>query len=82
MVKDVNSQILHDGVQVRRKLAEYFKQVLNVSDVRKANINLVGNWWMSVLGDLNERVTSLEEVREALNEMNSGKASGLDGFPV
>ena len=37
---------------------------------------------MPVLGDLNERAISLEEVREAVNEMRSGKAPGLDGFPV
>ena len=35
-----------------------------------------------MLGDLNERAISLEEVREAVNEMKSGKAPGLDGFPV
>ena len=37
---------------------------------------------MPVLGDLNERAISLEEVWEAVNEMKSGKAPGLDGFPV
>ena len=75
MVKDINGQILRDGV-------EYFEQVLNVADVREANINVVGNWWMPVLGDMNERAISLEEVGEAVNEIKSGKASGLDGFPV
>ena len=35
-----------------------------------------------MLGDLNERAISLEEVREAVNEMKSGKAPGLDRFPV
>ena len=53
-----------------------------MADVREANINAVGNWQMPVLGDLNERSISLEEVREAVNEMKSGKAPGLDGFPV
>ena len=43
MVKDVTGQILRDGVEVRRRWAEYFKQVLNVSDVRETNINVVGN---------------------------------------
>ena len=28
------------------------------------------------------KAISLEEVWEAVNEMNSGKAPGLDGFPV
>ena len=44
MVKDVNSNILRDGVEVRRRWAEYFEQVPNVADVREANINVVGNW--------------------------------------
>ena len=82
MVKEVNGQILRDGVEVRRKWSEYFKHVLNVADVREANINVVGNWRMPVLGDLNERAISLEEVGQAVNEMKSGKAPGLDGFPV
>ena len=44
MVKDVNGQILRDGVEVRRDRAEYFEQVLNVAVVRESNINVVGNW--------------------------------------
>ena len=42
MVKDVNGPILRNGVVVRRIWAEYFEQVLNVADVREANINVVG----------------------------------------
>ena len=80
MVKDVNGQILRDGVEVRRRWAEYFEQALNVADVREANINVVGNWQMPVLGDLNDRAISLEEVGEAVNEMKSGKAPGLDVY--
>ena len=53
-----------------------------MADVRDVNINVVGIWRMRVLGDLNERAISLEEVGEALNEIKSGKAPGLDGFPV
>ena len=37
MVKDVNGQILRDGVEVRSRWEEYFDQVLNVADVREAN---------------------------------------------
>ena len=43
ILKDVNGQILRDGVEVRRRWAQYFEQVLNVADVREANINVVGN---------------------------------------
>ena len=35
-----------------------------------------------MLGDLNERAISLEEVGEEVNEMKSGKVPGLDGFPL
>ena len=77
VAKDVNGQILRDGVEVRRRSAEYFKQVLNVADVREANINVVGNLRTQMFGDLNRRAISLVEVREAVNEMKSGKAPGL-----
>ena len=71
MARDVNGQILRDGVEVRRRWAEYFEQVLNVADVRGANVNVVCN-----LAD------ALEEVREAFKEKKSGKAPRLDEFPV
>ena len=45
-----------------------------MADVREANINVVGNWWMPMLGDLHERAISLEKVGEAVNKMKSGKA--------
>ena len=43
-------------------------------------VHAVGNWRMPVLGDLNERAISLEEVGEAVNEIHP--APGLDGFQV
>ena len=62
MVKDVNCQILRDDVEIRRRLVEYFEQVLNVEDVSEANINVVDDWRMPVLGELNESVMLIEEV--------------------
>ena len=47
MVKDVNGQMLREGVE------EYFEQVLNVEDVREANVNVVGDR-MPMLGEVNE----------------------------
>ena len=38
---------------MRRRWAEYFEQVQNVADVREANINVVNNRRMPVLGDFN-----------------------------
>ena len=43
MVKVVKGQISLDGIEVRRRWAEYFEQVLNAADDREANINVVGN---------------------------------------
>ena len=37
---------------------------------------------MPVLGELNERPISIEEVREAVNEIKSGEAPGLNRFPA
>ena len=37
---------------------------------------------MPELGELNERVMSIEEETEAVNKMKSSKASGLDGSPM
>ena len=51
-----------------------------MADVRKANINVVIYSRMPVLGDLNERAISLGEVGEAVDEIKSGKAPGLDGL--
>ena len=53
-----------------------------MADVREAIINVVGNWRKPVLGDLNERAMPLAEEWEAVNEIKSGKAPGLDGFPL
>ena len=43
MVMDVNVQILRDGVDLRKRWAEYFEQVLNGAGVREANINIFSN---------------------------------------
>ena len=37
---------------------------------------------MPVLGDLNESDISLEEVKEAVNNVKSGETSGLNGLSV
>ena len=63
-------------------MGRVFLAGLNVADVREANINVVGNWRMPVLGNWNERAISFEEVSQAVNKMKSGKAPGQDGFPV
>ena len=62
--------------------AEYMDEVLNVEDAREANTKFVGYWRIPAYGELNERPISIEEVWKAVNEMKSGKALGLVGFPV
>ena len=90
MIKDVNGQILCDGVEVRRWALTACD--LSQTSHRQAGpecrrcqggkYHVVRNWSMKVLEDLNEREISLEEVGEAVNEMKSAKAIGLDGSLV
>ena len=61
MVNDMNCQILRDGVEVRKRWAEYFEQVLNVEDVREPE---GGKYQLPVLGELNERAISIDEVKK------------------
>ena len=52
---------------------------MNERCVREANINVLGDMRMPKLLALNERAM---EIREAVNDMKLGKASGLDRFPA
>ena len=52
-----------------------------MEDVRERNIHVVRDR-MPMLGEANVRAISIEEVREAVKEMKSGNAPGLNGFPV
>ena len=67
---------------MRKRWAEYFEFVLNVEVVREANRNVVIDRRMPVFGELNERAVSIEEGREAVNEMKLLKVPGMDEFPV
>ena len=51
-------------------------------DVGEPNINVVGDWLMPVLEELNKREMLIEEVKKTVNEMKSNNAPGLDGFPA
>ena len=53
-----------------------------MEDVREKNINVVGDCRMPVLIEFNKTGISMEEIKEVVNEMKSGKAPRLDGFPV
>ena len=48
MVKDVNCQILCNGVEMRRRWAEYFEQILNVADVSQGKYQC--SWQFSDAG--------------------------------
>ena len=78
MVKEGNGQILWDGDEVREKWAEYFEPVLKMEAVKEANINVVGDKRMPVLGQFNERSVSIKEVWEPVNKFRSGKDLGLE----
>ena len=49
---------------MRKKWAEYFEQLLNVQKYKEANITVVDDRKMPVLGELNESAIKIEEVRK------------------
>ena len=51
-------------------MGRVFEQVPNVEDLREANIKVVGDRRMPVLGEMNERAISREDVREGVKEIN------------
>jgi len=79
-VKDKNGKLLVCGNEVKKRWAEYFEELLNVDDEREANVVAIGSdRRMPVFGDVNDRQVEREEVQEAVKEMKTGKAPGLDG---
>ena len=82
-VKAVDGRMLSDVNEVRKRWAEYFERLLNVEEEREAEIVAVGREQrMNVLGELNESLITREEVEEAVSDMKSGKAAGMDECAV
>ena len=54
MVKDVNCQLLRDGVALMMRWAAYFEQVPNMIDVTETKVNVVHDRRTPVLGGSNE----------------------------
>ena len=50
--------------------------------IGEKNINVVFKRLMPVFGELNERIISIEQARNAVNEIKSSEAKGPDVFPV
>ena len=59
IVKDVNGRLLK-GNKVRKRWAEYFKELLNVQEDREADIAAVGGVQVPVMGEENEREITRE----------------------
>ena len=82
-VKGVSGQVLIDEVEVRRRWAEYFEDLLNVEDEREAVVDEgVYDLGMPVLDEVNGGEITSEEVIEAVGRMKSGKAPGMDGCAI
>ena len=80
-VKDVNGRLLR-GNEARKIWTEYFEELLNVQEDRKADIVAVGGVQVPVMGEENEREITIEEMKRALNNTTGGKAPGMDGVRV
>ena len=63
---------------MRKRWAEYLEQLLNVDDVGKESVNVVGGFRIYVIGGLNERAISIKRKYERLLNVNAGKAPRMD----
>ena len=77
-VKDENGRLLRGG-DARKRWPKYFGELLNAEEESEADIVAVGGVEVPVMGELNEREITKEEVERALKETKSGKAPGVDG---
>ena len=82
-IKDGSGRLLVEEEEIKKRWAEYFEELLNVWDEREANIVAVpGGRRMPVLNGMNESEINEKEVNDAINEMKTGKAPGMDGCAV
>ena len=79
-VKDERGEILVENVQVKRRWAEYFEGLLNVTEEREAEIAAVGGGRrMPTMNEMDGEIER-EEVERAISRMKGGKAPGMDGI--
>ena len=71
--------VLQKHWEMRKKLVEDFEYMLNVEDDIDANKNVIR---MSLMVEFNEKDKTIEDKREAVNEMKTEKAPRLDGLPM
>ena len=77
-VKDGNGRLLK-GRDARKRWAEYFEDLLNVEEEREAEVVAVVGVEVPVMGEMNEKEITKEEVERALKATKAGKAPGVDG---
>ena len=79
-VKDVNGEVLTEREQVLGRWGEYFGNLLNVTDERKAEIAVVGGGRMPRGERSMNEVIGRGEVKAAIKRLKAGKSAGLDGI--
>ena len=77
-MKDTSGRLLKGG-DARKRWAEYFEGLLNVEEMREAEIGMYGDVELPEMEDVNEREITREEVERALKETKAGRAPGVDG---
>ena len=77
-VKDTSGRLLKGG-DARKRWAEYFEELLNVEEMREAEIGMFGDVELPEMEEVNEREITREEVERALKETKAGRAPGVDG---
>ena len=78
-VKDSEGNVMTEPTGVKRRWSEYFEQLLNVDDGRRAELTEVrvggGNETVNI--DMDVRV---DDVRKAVKKLKKGKSPGVDGI--
>ena len=77
-VKDENGSLVKGNV-TRKRWAYYFEGLLNVEEERETDIVAVEGVEVPVMGVMNDKEITREEVKRALKETKASKAPGVDG---
>ena len=78
-MKDANGNLLSGEKEVSARWKEYFCELLNVRDERKAELTMLGREGMDLKRVSVSESISVREVKDALKKVKRGKAAGLDG---
>jgi hypothetical protein len=79
-IKDVNGNILIGDKEINDEWTKYFKGLLNVEQVEDEDIRVNEEELFEIVKD--DRTFTMDEFKEALLKMKTGKSPGVDGIGI